>query len=113
MAQISGPTVGVRGGPINLNSTVANQGLSDSGSFAVGFYLSIDPVITTADMRIGTRSISSLAGGASNSALTTLTIPTIMNPMPYYIGAIADYTNIRVESNEANNSRTGNMIMIQ
>ena len=112
MTQISGPASGITGAGISLVNTVKNQGVSSAGSFVIGFYLSIDATITTGDIRIGTRSIGSLAAGTSNSATTSVTIPATRAAGTYYIGAIADYNSTRAETNETNNALTGNTIVL-
>ncbi|MBI3292248.1 MAG: hypothetical protein HYZ73_05510 [Elusimicrobia bacterium] len=112
MTDLSGPVSGLSGAPITVTSTVTNQGNAATNSFSVGFYLSSDPTITTGDTRIGTRSVSSLAAGASSRTQTTLTIPSRVSPHTYYLGAIADYTNVRTETNETNNAITGNIIAV-
>ena len=72
-----------------------------------------DAAITTADLQLGTRSVSSLADGAVSSATTSVTIPTTLAAGPYYVGAAVDYANTAGESNETNNARAGNTIMVQ
>ncbi|HBO97167.1 MAG TPA: peptidase, partial [Candidatus Omnitrophica bacterium] len=112
MTAVYGPTSAAPGTSVSLDSTVRNQGVGGVGSFPVGFYLSTDTAITTADTWIGARSISSLAAGASSSATTSVTIPTTIAAGTYYIGVIADYNNTRAESNETNNAMKGNTIKI-
>jgi subtilase family serine protease len=112
MTAISGPGSGARGSAIALNNTVANQGAGNAASFTIGLYFSTDTTITTSDRRVGTRSVSSLASGATSPATTTVTIPSTLAVGTYYIGAIADYNNSRAESNETNNAVTGNAIII-
>ncbi|MBI3618316.1 MAG: hypothetical protein HY210_08935 [Candidatus Omnitrophica bacterium] len=113
MTVISGPASGVRGGTISLSNTVGNQGAGNAASFTIGLYLSTDATITTADRRVGTRSVSTLASGATNAAATTVTIPSTLAVGTYYVGAIADYNNSRAESNEINNALAGNTITVQ
>jgi YD repeat-containing protein len=104
MSTVSTPTtlVGV-GTTLTVTNTVTNQGTVAAGLFSVRLYLSSDATITTADIVLGTRNVSSLAAGAMSSADTVVTIPGTTTPGNYYIGAIADYTNTIAESNEANN----------
>ncbi len=113
MTAVSGPATGTRGTSIGISNTVKNQGTGSSSSSTVGLYASKDAVITTADKRIGTRSISALAAGASSSATTNVTIPATAPVGTYYIGAIADYSNTAKENNEINNAIAGNVINIQ
>ncbi len=113
VSAINGPSSATRGTSIGVSSTVKNQGTGSSSSFTVGLYASTDAVITTADTRIGTRSVASLAAGASSSATTNVTIPSTAPVGTYYIGAIADYNNTALENNETNNARAGNTIMVK
>ncbi len=112
MTQISGPATGATGTSISLANIVKNQGVSSTGSFTVGFYLSTDATITTTDTRVGTRGVGSLAAGSWSSATTTLTVPSTLTAGTYYIGAIADYNNSRAETSETNNALTGNTIVL-
>ena len=71
------------------------------------FYLSTDAIITTADtLLLGTRTVAGLLGGATSSALTVVTLPDTVLPGVYYIGAIADGTNLLLESVETNNTNS-------
>ena len=111
MNQVSAPSSCVRGQSIGVNNTVINQGQGAVSSFYVGIYLSRDSQITTADKRIATRYITSLKAGQSDAAVKTFNMPTV-TPGTYYIGVIADYSNIRYEQNEQNNSLCGQKIVI-
>jgi hypothetical protein len=110
---VSGPAIALTGASIAISDTTWNQGtVNTSTSFYVGLYLSTDATITTSDTRLGTRSIASLAAGATSSGSKSVTIPLTTVPGTYYLGAIADYSGRISESNEANNARTGNPIQI-
>jgi subtilase family serine protease len=93
--------------PLTITNTVTNQ---DNGStnvpFKVGLYLSQDNVITTDDILLGSRTVTSLAAGASSSADTSVTIPSNVPAGNYFIGAIADYAEEQSENNETNNARS-------
>ena len=82
-----------------------NQGAASTGTTSyVKFYLSTDTEITTSDIYLGQRSISSLSAGSSSSGTSTVTIPSTTALGSYYIGAIADATGVVAESNETNNA---------
>jgi subtilase family serine protease len=113
MTAVSGPASAATGSSITVSNTVsANASSGNSPGFSIGIYLSTDPTITTSDILIGSRYVSSLAAGASSAANTTITIPASVPGGTYYIGAIADYTNAVKESEESNNSLAGNQITI-
>jgi hypothetical protein len=82
---------GMPGGLITVSDSIRNQGFADAGSFDVSVYISTDPVVTTADTLIGTRTVTSLAANQStagswlNYALPmwpdgTYYLATIVNP---------------------------------
>ncbi len=109
---VSGP-VSVNAEPtISVSSTVKNQGLADAGIFDVRFYLSVDSVITTNDVYLGSRTVNSLGVNAEETAISTVSMPVSVTSGTYYIGAIADAGNFVSESHEANNSFAGTQIMV-
>jgi len=84
---------------------VRNIGQGSSNSATLGYYLSPNKTITTSDYLIGTDNITALSpGGTSNESFST-TLSSLNVPSGnYYIGMIADYNNLRNESNEFNNN---------
>ncbi len=99
------------GATLSVKSTVKNEGpLSTSGSFRVDIYLSKDATITTADTRIGSRTVSaSLAYNATNLGTTTLAIPTGLAAGTYRVGAIADGGLVVSETIETNNAKAASL----
>ncbi len=94
------------GETITIDSTITNQGSTETtNTFYVGYYLSTDAIITTADTRIGSRYIYHLAAGGSFTRTTLVTIPSSLAVGTYYLGAIADDTGRQIENNENNNVR--------
>ncbi len=96
-----------RGATFTINNTETNQGTTwmSATSNTVKFYLSLDNVITTTDIALtGTRTVTALAAGASSNASTTVTVPLTAALGTYYVGAIADVTNLQPETNESNNT---------
>ncbi len=84
---------------------VRNIGNSSSASATLGYYLSTNRTITTSDFRIGTDNISALSPGAVSNESFSITLSSLNVPEGnYYIGMIADYNNLRNESDEFNNS---------
>ena len=112
MSALSSPQNAVTGNLLAITDTVTNQGTTTSAGFSIRYYLSTDATITTSDIVLGTRSVSSLAATAADSATTNVTIPYTLIPGTYYLGAIADYNNTRAETNENNNALTGNTIAL-
>ena len=83
------------GDTITITATIQNQGLRSAG----GFYASL----TSADLSTQTRSVSSLAAGASTSVVFTYTAPQVNKSIT--VTATADSTGAIAESNEGNNTR--------
>jgi hypothetical protein len=112
MTAVSGPTSGKKGKNITLNYTVKNQGSANAGQFAIGFYLSTDATIATGDILLKTVTLTSLNANTQSSSSVTVTIPA-GTVGTYYIGATADVNGNIAESDETNNSKAGNQIVIQ
>ena len=96
-----------QGATLSVTDTTQNQGLLATGvTMKVGYHLSVnttygdgdDVAITT------TRSVSSLAAGASSTATTSLTIPATTPPGTYHVCAMSDSALQVTESNESNNT---------
>lgn len=102
---LSLPSTATSGVPFAVSSRAfSSQG--GTGSFTVDFYLSTDQSITTGDVYLGRRTVSSLAVNGSNSASATVTIPNYVFTGSYYVGAIVDPYNYVAEETETNNATT-------
>ncbi|MBI4597760.1 MAG: cellulase family glycosylhydrolase [Candidatus Omnitrophica bacterium] len=112
MQSVVGSATGLTGATISLTDTVQNQGAVGATAFYVGYYLSTDAMITTADRRIGYRYLSSLGANTPSTGTTVVTIPSTLAPATYYLGALADYAGNSSETNETNNALAGNQIVI-
>lgn len=105
-APAASPSSVTPGGTVTLSAwTIKNQGSRASGGFSNRFYLSTDPVITTADTLLGSNGNSvGLAAGATFSwGAPTLVIPVATAPGRYYVGILVDYGNNVSEVFETNN----------
>ncbi len=101
---VQGPSTAVRGNSINVAATFRNQGGLASGNFQAQFYLSLDPVISTADTPLGAPiEITGLAAGALFGSSFTFTVPNVPQG-DYYVGLLADTSDSVFEENEINNS---------
>lgn len=90
----------------SFQSTVKNADAGTAGSFRVGWYLSTDQDITTADKLLAYSQLSSLAANSTVTLTGTRNLEEIcdqLEPAVYYAGAIIDYNNTVIESNEFNN----------
>jgi hypothetical protein len=91
-----------------------NAGTSGSaGTHTVEYYLSTDPVITTADTYLGGSSSASVpAAGGVIAISDNLAVPTTVTPGQYYLGVIVDRTGVITESDEANAFSSASTIFV-
>ncbi|HWQ89870.1 MAG TPA: M6 family metalloprotease domain-containing protein, partial [Desulfitobacteriaceae bacterium] len=101
---VSAPESGAAGSTISISDSIQNSGNKAATGFYVKYYLSADENIGTSDVLLGQRYVSSLAAGAANSATKAVVLPATVTSGTYYVGAIADATNLVPESDENNNS---------
>jgi len=101
------------GDVIAASNTVQNIGNAAAGSFRVGIYFSSDATCNTSDTLIGSRTIASLAAGASSAANTPATIPPGAAVGTRYMCAVADDLGAVAESNESNNSASTSLTIVQ
>ncbi|HEV2563374.1 MAG TPA: NF038122 family metalloprotease [Rhizomicrobium sp.] len=95
-----------------LSFHINNTGTGSAAASTAGIYLSTDSTITTADTRINTHSTPSLAAGATDVESVVLALPNNLTPGTYYIGVIADYSNVVTESSETDNASTATPIIL-
>ena len=100
-ADVTEAEVGKR---IFVSYTVLNQGAGKSGVARVGFYLSPDAEITTADTSLGGRNATELLPGESMSGTAYVYIPRDTPPGSYFLGALVDDGDRTPESDEGNNT---------
>jgi Ca2+-binding RTX toxin-like protein len=78
-----------------------------------GIYLSTDSVIDASDLMVTTAQSRSLQGFTLFTDSPPFYVPSNLAPGTYYIGAIADWSNSIVESDETNNvSLTSELVVI-
>nr|WP_279389047.1 CARDB domain-containing protein [Hymenobacter gummosus] len=95
------------GGSLGAFTFVNNQGAGGSPNAEMGYYLSVDTLLTPGDVVLGTSGVGSLSGGGSGTITSApvLTVPGSTQPGRYYVLVVADHLNRIAESNENNNSR--------
>jgi YD repeat-containing protein len=93
------------GKTFSLPNSVVNNGGSKAGTFVISFHLSTNTTWGDGDdlVMTATRSVSSLAIGATSASSTTLTVPAGTASGAYYVCAMADSGNTVAEQNETNN----------
>ncbi len=111
---VSSLSATVAGRTLAVKDTVKNTGPLAAGSaFRVDFYLSTDSTITTADVLLGSRTISSALGyNATNQATTTLSMPSSVAAGSYRVGAIVDGGNAILELLETNNTKASSSLTV-
>ena len=106
MLAVSGPMRGAVGQPIIVSTSVQNVGARAAGAFTIGIYLA--PTNTPGSRtRIATRSVASLAPGATTTAATSANIPPGTAPGPYFLSAVADDGQVVLETGDAANGTNG------
>jgi subtilase family serine protease len=91
---------------VSVTDTTMNKGTSPSQGSETGFYLSTNGSLDAADVFLGSRQVSALAAGTSESRTTPLTLPTATVPGTYYMLAKADWAGQVPETIETNNVRS-------
>lgn len=93
-----------RGQQVRAEFTYENMGSQAQNNVPVGFYISSNDLVTTADRRIGGGSLSISAGGHF-TAEVTLTIPANLDAnRNYWLGVIVDENDAIAEVVEWNNA---------
>ena len=95
-----------QGAAMSVSNTVNNQGLLAAGAFKIAYHLSTNATYGDGDdiAFTATRSVTSLAAGASSAASTSLTVPATTPPGTYYVCAMADALSAVSELSETNNT---------
>lgn len=91
------------GEKVTVTDVVANGGVVGAGSFRVGYYVSSNPVVTSGDILVGSRTVSALDVGSTSGASTVLTLPPGLGAGSWFVGAVADDLGAILEVNEKNN----------
>jgi hypothetical protein len=100
------PTYKVNKGQwVKLEMTYENMGKTSPLTVKVGYYLSTNNLITTADTFLGEGTVTLSRGVPSTTNNTTLVIPSsLTSGQTYYLGALIDYTHLVSEVYESNNA---------
>lgn len=100
---------------VTANYSIKNQGATSTlGGFLVGFYLSSDATITTADTFLGSASVpKAITAGTTFSSSISLALPAtdpFRTDNSYFVGMIIDTGNAILESNETNNANAEDLL---
>jgi CARDB/Right handed beta helix region len=104
---VSNPPASVRrSSHFTVTDTVANRGGTAAGPSTTRYYLSTDPVKSTADRALDhRRQVTGLAPGATSTGSVSVSVPSGMPRGTYFLLACADSTAGVTESSETNNCR--------
>ncbi len=105
VTSVTAPPPAAAGGVVTVTDTTKNQGTVASAASETGFYLSANTLLDGADLFLGSRQVSGLAAGASESFSTALRVPETTVAGTYYVLAQADWSGAIVETQESNNLR--------
>ena len=105
VTSVSIPSSVTSGSSGTFSASIKNQGTAAAGAFRLGYYLSTDSNVTTADALVGICNFTALAAGATNSC--TGAVPVSVSVGTYYFGVIVDDLSQVAESNESNNAALG------
>lgn len=101
------------GSTSTVTDIVVNQGAGVAGASATRFYLSANPTFDAFDVLLsGGRAVGPIAGGATSSGTSVITIPAGTAAGTYYLFARADGDGDVLESVETNNVRTVRSIQV-
>jgi hypothetical protein len=98
------------GDPIGdqIELSIRNAGSADAGSFSVGYYVSSDSTITTADTLLdgGREFVNGIAAGSTVSVtlFSGASVPSSVSPGPAYLGVVIDESDDVAETDETNNT---------
>jgi subtilase family serine protease len=109
VAAVSGPALAAAGATIVVSDTTVNQGGGVAPASSTRYYISTRILFDSSARPLQSRSVGSLAPGASSSGSTSVTIPSDVTAGPYYLFAQADSIAAIAEPNEVNNTRFTNI----
>jgi hypothetical protein len=93
-------------GSLHVTDWTSNPGTGSTVTPTTTEYrLSSDATITSADLRLGSRSVPIVLASSKSIATVLLTIPATVARGNYFLGACADAGNVSVEKDETNNCR--------
>lgn len=82
---------------------VQNLGRTLAQSAEVGYYLSADAMLSPDDQLLGKDRTDVPTDGKSSLLFTTIMLPPVIAPGPYYLLCVADHLDLVIEADEQNN----------
>lgn len=105
----SAPATAAPRATFQVTGTACNLGSAAATSVKVDARLSTDPTITSADTRVGTATVATLAAGACQAVTVTASGPATGER---YLGLLIDPANAIAEVSESNNAALGGLFAI-
>lgn len=112
VSTVGGPSSANRGELVALTATVGNPSTTAAPASTLNFYLSVDGIITPADVLLNSIATPALPAGAQQVLGSGATIPAGLATGTYFIGAVVDPANLLDEGSETNNALAGNAIAV-
>jgi subtilisin family serine protease/subtilase family serine protease len=109
---MSTPAVAGADADIVVSDSTKNQGTGPSTPSSTGFYLSTNVTLDATDVFIGSRPVSALSPGTTETVQTTLHLPATTATGSYFLIAKTDWNGTVAEGNETNNTRPSATIKI-
>lgn len=104
VSSLSIPSTLYRGGSYTLSFGVKNQGSATSAATQLRIHMSVNSSLSSDDALLQTRSLGTIAAGATVSTTLTGTIPSGAPAGVYYMILVVDPNGAVAESNEGNNT---------
>jgi subtilisin family serine protease len=105
VSAMTAPSTAAAGAVIAVSETTKNLGGGSSGPSSTRFHLSVNSLLDAGDVALQARTVGPLAAGASQAAVTNVTIPANTATGRYYLISKADDANAVMEVSETNNTR--------
>jgi subtilase family serine protease len=103
------PRLALAGGQVTTESYINNFGAGASAASAVGYYLSIDPVLSANDILLGSTPTEALRAGGSTLVAGSFTVPAATPTGRYYVLFVADHSQLTDDLNRNNNIGTNTL----
>ncbi len=102
--------------PTNTASAVVqvqNLGNQNVNQSQIGIYASLDAVLDSSDLLLGTANTGQVGAGQSKNVTVNLTLPNTLQPVTYTLLAKVDHANALAENSEANNVAVGGTVNVK
>ena len=105
VSAVTAPANAASGNGVIISDTTKNAGPGNAAATTTAYYWSTNNKFESTDPPLGSRSVPSLAAGATHRGSAPVTIPAGTAPGTYYLLARADSASTEAETSDANNVR--------